>query len=262
MAEPISVERVVWRARDGTAPVAEASLAVRAGERLAIVGPNGAGKTTLMRLMAGQVRPTSGRVWLGDRDMAAIAPRERARRIAVMAQSDRPDLRLRGGDYVALGRIPHLRRAPVEAHRRAVARALATAGAVHLAARPLAALSGGERQRLALARALAQEPTVLLLDEPTNNLDPRARVDLMATVAALGITVVAVLHDLTLAPDVADRVAVMAGGRVLCCAPPAEALSDARIRDVFDLAVYRLPHPRDGRPLLVFDTPPPQEKSA
>ncbi|MEM9781023.1 MAG: ABC transporter ATP-binding protein [Pseudomonadota bacterium] len=258
-AAALSVEHVACRARDGAALVAEASLEVAAQERLAIIGPNGAGKTTLMRLMAGQLQPSRGRVLLGGRDLAVMPRRERSRQIAVMAQSDRPDLRLRAMDYVALGRIPHLRYAAREVHGRAVADALDTVGAAHLAERPLSALSGGERQRLALARALAQEPRVLLLDEPTNNLDPRARADLIATVAALGITVVAVLHDLALAFDFADRIALMAEGRVLACMPPAEALSDALIQDVFNLAVFRLPHPRDGRPMLVFDTPNPKE---
>lgn len=254
-AEALAVEEVTCRARNGTALVANASLAVSAGERVAVIGPNGAGKTTLMKLMARQLRPTAGRVLLGGADMARLERRQLARRIAVMAQSERPDLRLRAIDYVALGRIPHQRTASSDAHGVAVTRALDIAHAAHLAERPLSALSGGERQRLTLARALAQEPTVLLLDEPTNNLDPRARADLLATVADLGITVIAVLHDLTLAPDFADRVALMAAGRILCCASAEEALSEARIRDVFDLSVFRLPHPRDGRALLVFDRP-------
>ncbi|MEM8597154.1 MAG: ABC transporter ATP-binding protein [Pseudomonadota bacterium] len=262
LSAPITLEQVSYRTRRGTGLVTDASLVVRAGEHLAIIGPNGAGKTTLLRMMAGQLRPSAGRVLLGDDDLAGLSRRDRARRIAVMAQSERPDLRLRGRDYVALGRIPHQRTASASAHAAAVDQALVTAGAVSLADRPLGALSGGERQRLMLARALAQEPSVLLLDEPTNNLDPRARADLLALVAGLGITVVAILHDLMLAPEFADRVAVMQGGRIRCSARPEEALSEALIRDVFDLAVFRLPHPRDGRPLLVFDRSLTEESSA
>ncbi|MEM6974501.1 MAG: ABC transporter ATP-binding protein [Pseudomonadota bacterium] len=190
-----------------------------AGERAAIVGPNGAGKTTLMKLMAGQLRPRAGHIWPGGSQITRIDRRARARRIVVMAQSDRPDLRLRAIDHVALGRIPHRGTAHPETHGPAVVRALDTADAAHLADRRRASLSGGERQRLTLARALAQERSVLLLEEPTNNLDPSARADLMARVAGLGIIVVAVLHDLALAPDFADRVVVMADGRVLSCAP-------------------------------------------
>ncbi|MEM9047981.1 MAG: ATP-binding cassette domain-containing protein [Pseudomonadota bacterium] len=255
----LRAETVSYRTPRGSALIADVSLNVGATERIAIIGPNGAGKTTLLGLLAGRIRPTDGQVFLDARDLARTDRRLRARRLAVMVQNDRPDLRLRGRDYVALGRIPHRQTAAAHRHQAAIARALDAAGAAAFAHRPLASLSGGERQRLMLARALAQEPAVLLLDEPTNNLDLRARADLVEIAAGLGIAVVAVLHDLGLVPDFADRVAVVAAGRMVCCAPPDEALSASVMRDVFDMAVLRLPHPRDGRPLLVFEKPQTEE---
>ncbi|MEL6474842.1 MAG: ATP-binding cassette domain-containing protein [Pseudomonadota bacterium] len=135
-------------------------------------------------------------------------------------------------------------------------------GAAGFADRALQHLSGGERQRLMPARALAQDPSVLLLDEPTNNLDPRARADLMEIAAGLGITVIVVLHDLALVPHFADRIAIMAAGRLVCCAPPDEALSEPMVRQVFDMSVLRLAHPRDGHPLLIFEKPKTEESLA
>ncbi|MEO1776835.1 MAG: ABC transporter ATP-binding protein [Pseudomonadota bacterium] len=260
-AATVRAEHVSYRARRGAALVRDASLDVEAGERVAIIGPNGAGKTTLLRIIAGQLRPTAGRVMLDGLDIAKLGRQARARRVAVMAQSDRPDLRLRGIDYVALGRLPYATRTTAQQHQEMVMRALEAARALSFADRPLSALSGGERQRLMLARALAQQPAVLLLDEPTNNLDPRARLDLLSIVADLGITVIAVLHDLALAPDFADRVAVMAAGRIVLTGPPQQALSTEVVRDVFDLQVFPLSHPRDGRPLFVFDTLVPKENA-
>lgn len=260
-AEPakLHLRDVSYRAPGGAALVSSLSLDVVAGERLAIVGPNGSGKTTLLRLLSGRLRPTTGRVSLDGQDLTRISRRDRARRIAVMAQSDHPDLRLTGCAYVALGRTPHLGSAPPSSHAEAVDAAIETAGATGFADRALAALSGGERQKLMLARALAQEPSILLLDEPTNNLDLRARADLIGLIAGLGITVVAVLHDLALAPDFADRIAVMAGGGIVRTALPDEALSEPVVRDVFDMSVHRVRHPRDGRSLLVFEKPQVEE---
>jgi iron complex transport system ATP-binding protein len=125
-------------------------------------------------------------------------------------------------------------------------------GLAALAKREMGLLSGGERQRAQIARALAQEPRILFLDEPTNHLDPRARGALLALVARLDLTVVAVLHDLNLVPDFASRVAVMRDGRLISSE---ETLSRDLVRDVFGIDLLRLPHPHENRELTVFDIP-------
>ncbi|MEM1299459.1 MAG: ABC transporter ATP-binding protein [Pseudomonadota bacterium] len=257
----LSAERISYSAPNGSMLLREVTLTARAGDRLAIIGPNGAGKTTLLQVLSGRLRPASGRVLMAGQDLSLIEHGARARQIAVLAQSDQPDLRLRGTDYVAFGRIPHARTSPSDSHERAVSQALETTGATAFAHRKLMELSGGERQRLMLARALAQEPAILLLDEPTNNLDLRARADLIDIAAGLGITVIAVLHDLSLVPDFADRIAVLSEGRLVCCDTPEIALSDPIVRDVFDMSVLRFPHPHDGRPLLIFEKPQVKENS-
>ncbi|KQT52643.1 iron ABC transporter [Aureimonas sp. Leaf460] len=251
----MGVESVDLVTRDALVILQGVRLDVAPGERLAIVGPNGAGKTSLLRLLFGRVRPSAGSVSIDGRNLSRISLAERGRSIAVVGQSDLPDGRLTVADYVGLGRIPHRGRCPSDRHALVVDRACERVGLSGRGARRLATLSGGERQRAAIARAMAQEPSILILDEPTNHLDPRARADMLALARGLGITVVAVLHDLALVSPFADRVAVLKSGRLVALGDPAAALSAATVRSVFDMDCFPFTNPSTGRPLLVFDTP-------
>ncbi|MEI8703193.1 ABC transporter ATP-binding protein (plasmid) [Mesorhizobium mediterraneum] len=246
---------VGFRSLAGQSLVEDVSLRVEAGDRLAIIGPNGAGKTTLLRMLAGMVRPGLGEIRLGGRRLDHLAAIDRARKIAVVGQSDQPDPRLAVIDYVELGRVPHvgLRRRSEE--RDIVVEALKRTGMLKMLDRVIGSLSGGERQRAQIARAIAQEPKVLFLDEPTNHLDPRARAEILELVAELGVAVVAVLHDLSLVAPFASRVAVMNGGRLVGLDSPARTLTPALVREVFSVDVLRLPHPVEDRELTIFDIP-------
>jgi iron complex transport system ATP-binding protein len=251
----ISVASVGLVTRDGRSLVRGVDLEVAPGERLAIVGPNGAGKTSLLRLLFGKLWPSEGLITIDGRDLAEIPLIDRGRLIAVVGQSDLPDGRLTVADNVGLGRIPHHGRCPHPRHAIVVERACERVGLDGLGHRRLATLSGGERQRAAIARAMAQEPSILILDEPTNHLDPRARADMLDLARGLGITVVAVLHDLALVTPFADRVAVMQSGRLVAHGDPGAALSAATVRSVFSMDCFPFTNPSTGRPLLVFDTP-------
>ena len=232
------------------------SLLVAAGEHLAIVGPNGAGKSTLLKLMAGILQPSTGQVVLGDQPLAELSLPERARCIAVLAQNDQTDGRLCVQDYVGLGCLPHRRHWSDQQVKQSIEQALLFCDLHSLRQHALSTLSGGERQRTHLARALAQAPRILLLDEPTNHLDPRATQELLQGVAALGITVVAVLHDLARVPPWAHRVAVMQQGQLLAVDTPAQALSPQRLQQVFGIQAFYLPHPVNQQPMLVMDPLP------
>lgn len=217
------------------------SLALRAGSWTAIVGPNGAGKSTLLSLLAGLRQPDAGRVTLAGQAIGDWPPRERARRLAWLSQQGEADGDLAARDVVRLGRLPHhgLFGAVTPDDERAVDAALAETEADAFAARRLSALSGGERQRVLLARALAVEAGVLLLDEPTTHLDAphqRALVRSLIARARQGAAVAAVLHDLNLALA-ADRILVLAQGRVRAEGPPADPAVRAALVEVFDRAI-------------------------
>jgi len=207
----------------------------------AIVGPNGAGKSTLLRVLAGLRPPDAGDVRLDDAPLAGWTPRERARRIAWLAQQASATGDLTAREIVLLGRLPHLGlvSAPSAADEAAADRAMEEAECAAWRDRRPQQLSGGERQRVLLARALAVESPLLLLDEPTTHLDPphqAALARLLRRRARAGTTVVSVLHDLSLAL-VADRVVLLERGRVRAEGASDDPTLHAALVDVFEGAI-------------------------
>ncbi|WP_136707586.1 ATP-binding cassette domain-containing protein [Agromyces sp. H66] len=223
----------------------------------ALLGPNGAGKSTLLHLISGVERTDAGTARLGERDLAALRRRDRARVVALAEQevTDAPGLRV--AEVVALGRTPYVGAfaGPGELDRAIVRRCLEDTGLVELEGREYATLSGGERQRVNLARALAQEPELLLLDEPTNHLDVHAQLTMLGLLRELahgGLTVLAALHDLSLAAGYADHVVVLADGRVVAAGEPGAVLTPELIRHVWGVEASVLEHPVSGRPLIAY----------
>jgi iron complex transport system ATP-binding protein len=201
----------------------------RAGEVTAIVGPNGAGKSTLMSCLAGLRRPDLGQVTLDGRAITTLDDRDRARRIGYLPQTPEIAWRLDVHTFTRLGRTAHrgiFGESPSDAD--AVDRALDATGMASFAARDITTLSGGERARVLIARAIAGEPAWLLADEPLTGLDLGHQLDaadLLRRIAASGVGVVASLHDLPFAARAADRIVVLADGRVLADGPPTRALT-------------------------------------
>ncbi|MGR0318842.1 ATP-binding cassette domain-containing protein [Agromyces sp. ZXT2-3] len=223
----------------------------------ALLGPNGAGKSTLLHLVAGVESPDVAALTLDGDDLVSLRRRERARRIALVEQDAQAPDGLSVEHVVGLGRIPHQSAWGGDSvrDREIVAHALDAAGAAGFAGRRYDELSGGERQRVNLARALAQEPELLLLDEPTNHLDIRAQLGTLALLRRLaddGLSVLAALHDLSLAASYADHVVVLANGVVVAAGDPADVLEPRLIRTVWGVEASVLRHPSTGRPLLAF----------
>ena len=213
------------------------SLEIAAGQWTSIVGPNGAGKSTLLKTLAG-VLPHTGTVSLWGAPLSSIPLRERARQMAWLGQNETSADDLTVWDVAMLGRLPHQAwLAPASAADEvAVEQALRATQAWDWRFRALGQLSGGERQRVLLARALAVQAQVLLMDEPLANLDPPHQADWLAVVQALvaqGNTVVSVLHEIGMALH-ADRVVVMANGRLLHHGPSADPATHQALVDVFD----------------------------
>lgn len=216
------------------------SLALQAGQWVALIGPNGAGKSTLLALLAGLREPDAGQVHLLGRPLTAWPRSHRAARLAWLSQQGEVEGDLTAREVVRLGRLPRhgVFGVPDAGDEAAVDRAMAMTECSTLAGRRLPSLSGGERQRVLLARALAVQAPVLLLDEPTTHLDAphqRALVQTLAEQARHGAAVAAVLHDLTLALA-ADRLLVMADGRLQADGPPADPAVRAMLEAVFERA--------------------------
>ncbi len=222
--------------------VHDVSIQVPAGAVYGILGPNGSGKSTLLRLMVGGARPTEG---VASFDGVAVTEWDRralAKRVAVVIQGEHFPFPTSVRDVVAMGRYPHLgpwrREGQVDA--RAIEQAMERCGVADLASRGIQTLSGGERQRARLARALAQEPDTLVLDEPTASLDMHyemAIFELVAGLAAEGVTIVVVTHNLNLAARYAGRAVLLDRGHVVAEGLTQDVITAEHISSVYDWPV-------------------------
>lgn len=233
-------------------------LAVRPGERVALLGRNGSGKSTLLNLAAGLLPPASGRVRLDGDDVRALPSRTRARKIAMVPQNLPIPFAFTLREWVSLGRTPYLSalRGERDEDRAAVETALELAQVTDLADRLVGEVSGGERQRAALAMALAQQPELLLLDEATAHLDLHHQVGLLGLVRQLnqerGLTVIAAIHDMNLAALWFDRLVLVHHGRIFADGPPEAVVRPDLLEAVFQCGVDVIPHPTEGVPLVAL----------
>lgn len=226
-----------------------------------LIGPNGAGKSTLLRSVLGLQVLTSGSILFDGQDLPSMARRERARISAFVEQSGMTDAHLSGRDVVMLGRIPFQsvwQAAPSPADQLAITDALVAVGMTGFGGRSYQTLSGGEQQRLHIGRALAQQPRLLVLDEPTSHLDVNAQLSTLAVLrkrADAGATILLALHDLNLAAAHCDALIVLHRGCVAAQGTPAEVLTPALLREVYQVDADVLQHPSTGRPVLAFNAP-------
>ncbi|WP_079063949.1 ABC transporter ATP-binding protein [Streptomyces sp. NRRL F-4489] len=222
-ASGIRFDRVtVAHGRHGEHTVLDAlDLTVEPGEVMALLGPSGSGKTTALRAVAGFVRPVSGRVLIGGRDVTGLPPHRRGIGMVVQQYALFPHLTVAGN--VAFGLKAH--RTPRADIPGRVAEALELTGMAGYADRHPRELSGGQQQRVAIARALAIRPGVLLLDEPLSALDTRLRSGMLAELARLhrelpDVSILYVTHDQVEALTLADRIAVLESARLRECGTP------------------------------------------
>ena len=237
------------------------TLNVSAGETVALLGPNGAGKSTLLQLAHGLLQPQRGAVWLGDQPLTSLSRRAIARQLALVAPHSEMRFPLTVLEYTLAGRFAHARGFGFEAARdvEAALAALRATDAAQFAARRFNELSSGEKQRVVLARALAQEPHLLFLDEPTANADLAHQVSLLELTRRLtrerGLGVLLVTHEINLAAEFADRIALLKAGNLLACGTPREVLTEELLGTAFDTPLLVGTHPQSGKPHILVRFP-------
>ena len=245
-------------ALSGRRVLQDISLAIGAGECVALLGANGAGKSTLMRAAIGLASPQSGSALLNGEDPALMAPAARARAAAYLPQIRPLAWPLLVRDVVALGRFAHggnlgaLR----GADRDAVERALTACELEDLAHRNADTLSGGERARMHIARALAAEAPILLADEPVAALDPLHAwrvMELIRDFAAKGGAALTVLHDPALAGRFCTRIVCLKDGCIIADGAPQDVLNPAVLAEIYG-AAFEVSWP-GGAPMLAMTGP-------
>jgi len=232
----IAADRLVVR-RGAATLLRELSLSSQATGSIAVIGPNGAGKSTLLKVLAGIERPSSGKVWIGDRDLATLSGGERARTIGFLPQYFEPHWDLSVAELVRLGAARG-----GQTTGEAVQRVSTNFELAGLERRRWSTLSGGERARVLLATVLVVDPPILLADEPAAALDIRHRLDVAAALAHRGrerLSVV-VVHDLDLAFRFFERIVVLDRGRIAADGPAAHLIDDPLIDATFGVRFERL----------------------
>ncbi|GAB4447378.1 MAG: ABC transporter ATP-binding protein [Chloroflexi bacterium OHK40] len=249
----LTVDQVSWSVA-GAAIVRAVSLSCAPGSFVGLIGPNGSGKSSLLRCIYRVLQPDAGSIQLDAEEVWRLSAREAARRIGVVLQEHGGEFDFSVREIVLMGRAPHkalFARDSAE-DRRIVEEALRQVDMLDFAERSFLTLSGGEKQRVLVARALAQQTRFLVLDEPTNHLDIRYQLEVLDLVRGLGVTTIAALHDLNLAALYCDQLYVLKAGALVASGPPATVLTPALIQAVYGVPAEVAPHPRTGRPHIVF----------
>jgi iron complex transport system ATP-binding protein len=232
-------------------------LRVEDGEIVGIIGPNGSGKTTLLKTISRALRPRSGTIEFGGRNMREMKISELAREIAVVSQSPETGS-MTVEEFVLLGRIPYYGRfqfLETREDRQIAEKAMSLTDSLKIRNQFMGEISGGERQLALVARALTQEPKLLLLDEPTAHLDITHQVGVLDLVRRLnrelGLTVLMVLHDLNLASEYCHRLVLLNKGLVHKVGRPEEVIDYRIIEEVYETVVVVEKNPISSKPYVL-----------
>ena len=222
-----------------------------------IVGPNGSGKTTLLKNISRNLDPGAQKIFLIDKDIAAMKQKEISQYIALVPQNTQIEFEFPVMDIVLMGRTPYIKRFETEseADLRIAEDAMRQTNIWHLRNKGINEISGGELQRAIIARGLAQQAEVLLLDEPVSQLDLHYQVSIMELVRDLvhnqGKTAVAVMHDLNLTSAYCDEIVLMDRGKIAATGSPDTVLTYQNIERVYDVKVLVIEDPVTGRPHVI-----------
>jgi multiple sugar transport system ATP-binding protein len=218
----IKLEQLTKVYPDGTEAVRRLDLEIEDGEFVVLVGPSGCGKTSALRMVAGLEEITEGKVWLGDRMVNRVPPKDRDMAMIFQNYALYPHM----SAYANMAFALKMQKVPKREIAARVEKAARVLGLVDVLKKRPRTLSGGQRQRVAMGRAIVREPQAFLMDEPLSNLDAKLRVEMRAEIARLqrdlDVTTIYVTHDQTEAMTLGDRVAVMRDGVLQQFEPPSE----------------------------------------
>jgi iron complex transport system ATP-binding protein len=236
------------------------SFAVDEAQIVAIIGPNGSGKTTLLKIINGTLFPDSGQMLIDGKDTLRWSRKDIAQKVAIVPQETAVIFPFYAEEIVLMGRFPHLNNYRFEDKKdyRIVHEAMEKTDTLAFATRRFDELSAGERQRVLIARALAQEPKVLLLDESTVFLDLKHQLQFLALLRQLNaqqqLTVIFVTHDINLAAQNADKIILLYYGKIYAIGNPAEVITAANIKEVYEVEVLVDENPQSGLPRMTLLT--------
>ncbi len=252
----------VYKAYGAKHVLSDVSVQFPPGQVTSLIGPNGAGKSTLLMLIARLLTPTRGDVLMGGRSIADVPVRDYARRVATLRQSPDFNLRLTVEELVAFGRFPYSRGALTAQDRVVIDEAIEFLSLQPLRLCYIDELSGGQRQMAFLAMTIAQQTDYLLLDEPLNNLDMKHAVHIMRALRRLcdeqGRTVILVVHDINFAANYSDHIVAMKGGAIHRHGPVDQVVTEANLRELFDLD-FEILHSQQGFVCNYFNPSPSRE---
>lgn len=261
MTAPNQIEAAGYEVRglnysvDGTDILRGLDLTIEPGSVTALIGHNGSGKSTLVRILARQLKPSSGSVAFAGRSVSDWGERDFARSVAYLPQESGSSIGLTVRELVGLGRYPwHGPLGRFGATDRAkVAQAIERCGLEVMTDRIVDSLSGGERQRVWIAMTLAQDTGCLLLDEPTSALDIAHQIEVLGLVRRLcretATTGVVVLHDVNMAARFCDRIHALKGGQLVASGSPETIMTADRLAEIYGIEMQVLTHPTLGTPV-------------
>ncbi|MDI6741590.1 MAG: ABC transporter ATP-binding protein [Smithella sp.] len=243
---------------DAKSVVENISFAVDAGQMVAVIGPNGSGKTTLLKIINGTLLPDAGQMMIDGQETGRWSRKEIAVKVAIVPQETSVIFPFYAEEIVLMGRFPHLGRYRFEDKKdyRIVHEAMEKTNSLAFASRRFGELSAGERQRVLIARALAQEPKILLLDESTVFLDLKHQAQFMALLHQLNaeqnLTVMFVTHDINLAAQNSEKIIMLDSGKIYAIGMPADVITAANIKEVYDVHAGIDANPYDGSPRVTL----------
>ena len=224
--------------------IQDLSLEFKSGEITTILGPNGSGKSTLLHMMSTYLKPKSGKIYLGDKDLGKLKQKEIAKYISCVYQENEAPDDITVRDLVSFGRniYSSVKKEDKEENKRMIDFALKATGIEEIQDKKVVNLSGGQKQRAFIAMSLAQNTEVLLLDEPTTYLDIYHQIEILEVVKSLNekynITIVMVLHDLNQAINHSHNIVIMKNGNLIKQGKATEVLNEQTIKDVYNVSGY------------------------